>query len=103
MSNAALLIAFGAAQERLDAALSALDADGILAAAVGLHEATAALAAPGAWHDETDVRTMVQQALRRIESCRLRVMFMADMGRDHVDRLTRNAPIPRAWRPDRHG
>lgn len=100
-SGATLLMQFGAAQQRLDAALAALDADAILIAAGDMHEASVALSVPGAWHDSGDISAAIAGALARIESCRLRVMFLADHGARAVDDLTRRGASPQRWRPDR--
>ena len=101
MPVATLLLDLGSAQQRLDDALDQLDADAILAAAAAIHAAVAGLAAPGGWHDDGEIGDAISGALRRIESCRLRVMFMADHGARRVDMLTRGAAAPRRWHPDR--
>jgi hypothetical protein len=101
MPVASLLLDLGAAQQRLDDALDRLDADAILLAATAIHAAVAGLAAPGVWHDHADIGNAIAGALKRIESCRLRVMFMADHGARRVEMLTRGTVPSRRWRPDR--
>ena len=92
---------FAAAEARLDAALSVLDPDAILTAAADLHGAAADLARPGLVRDEDRLADALHAALKRIESCRLRVMFLADHGARRVASLTRAAPTSGRWRPDR--
>jgi hypothetical protein len=102
MSRAAAAWAnFAAAEAQLDAALGALDANAILSAAANLHGAAAALTQPGLVHDSDRLADTLHAALKRIESCRLRVMFLADHGAQRVNALTGGRiPAPR-WRPDR--
>jgi hypothetical protein len=102
MSRAAIAWAdFSAAEARLDAALGALDADAILTAAADLHGAAARLAQPGLVRDEDQLSDTLHSALKRIESCRLRVMFLADHGAQRVANLTQGRAAERRWRPDR--
>jgi hypothetical protein len=93
--------AFATAESRLDAALSSLDADEILHAAADLHSAAADLAQPGVVRDEDRLSDALHAALKRIESCRLRVMFLADHGARRVAALTPARVQPARWRPDR--
>lgn len=93
---------FARAQLRLEAALDALYADDILSAAADLHRASAALALPGACPPETDVAGALAAALKQIESCRLRVMFLTDHVTRRVETLTARVPVGHRYRPDRH-
>ena len=92
---------FAAAQGELDVALGTLDATAILAAAADLHGAAADLAQPGAAVDGEAVSDALNAALKRIETCRLRVMFLADHGAQHVAGLTRMGVSGGSYRPDR--
>jgi hypothetical protein len=92
---------FAAAEHMLDTALGALDADAILHAAAELHGAAAALAQPGLRIDDERLSDSLRSALKRIESCRLRVMFLADRGSRRVADLTGGGASDRRWRPDR--
>jgi hypothetical protein len=93
--------AFTEAQTQLDQALHSLDADAILTAAAALHAAAADLAQPSLLGDDERVADALQAALKRIESCRLRVMFLADHGARRVASLTPTHLHPPRWRPDR--
>jgi hypothetical protein len=102
MSTAAEVWAgFTAAQEKLDAALGLLDAQAILTAAADLHGAAAQLAQPGLVTDEDRLAAALNAALKRIESCRLRVMFLADHTAQRVANLTHGQRPEHRWRPDR--
>lgn len=96
---------FDAAQDELDVALGTLDATAILQAAADLHAAAADLARPGAVGEADDegavVAAALNSALKRIESCRLRVMFLADHGARRVASLTPAAGPAGRYRPDR--
>lgn len=92
---------FEAAQGDLDVALGTLDANAILQAAADLHGAAADLARPGAVKDSEAVSHALNGALKRIETCRLRVMFLADHGAQRVAGLTQRTVSNERWRPDR--
>jgi hypothetical protein len=92
---------FAAAQDELDIALGTLDATAILQAAADLHAAAADLARPGSAQDGEAVAAALNGALKRIETCRLRVMFLADHGAQRVASLTRAGAAADRWRPDR--
>jgi hypothetical protein len=94
-------VRFEAAQTALDLALGMLDAAAILEAAADLHCAAADLARPGASDDGRAVADALQAALKRIETCRLRVMFLADHGARRVAALTPGTVAADRWRPDR--
>lgn len=94
---------FAAAQDDLDIALGTLDATAILHAAADLHAAAADLAAPGVVADGAAVAEALAGALKRIETCRLRVMFLADHGARRVTGLTVPAMTGPRYRPDRAG
>ncbi len=79
---------------RLDAALAFVDADAILEAAAEVHEAASRLATPGLVSDGARLSDALADALRRIESCRLKVMFLADHGARRVNRLTHGVSGP---------
>lgn len=92
---------FDAAQAELDIALGTLDATAILQAAADLHGAAADLASPAAALDSSVVSAALNDALKRIETCRLRVMFLADHGAQRVAGLTHGRMPADRWRPDR--
>ena len=92
---------FAAAQDDLDIALGTLDATAILQAAADVHAAAADLARPGATDDADAVADALAGALKRIETCRLRVMFLADHGARRVSSLTHAAMAGPRYRPDR--
>ncbi len=92
---------FDAAQADLDVALGTLDPTAILQAAADLHGAAADLASPAIALDGETVSEALNGALKRIETCRLRVMFLADHGAQRVASLTRSAIVGDRWRPDR--
>ena len=97
------LLRFEAAQDALDIALKTLDADTIIGAASDLHHASAALSAPGAWPHAADIEQRLASALKRIESCRLRLLFLSDHTARHVEALTGSVSGPTPNRRDRHG
>lgn len=92
---------FQAAQDDLDVALGSLDADAILLAAGELHGAATDLVAAGAADGDEAVSRALAGALKQIEACRLRVMFLADHGARRVSVLTASGSAGPRYRPDR--
>ena len=71
----------------LRAALDGTDVAAINAATARIRDAALEVRASGAWHDEPALRERLNSLLPLIEAARIRVHFLTDQARRHMDLL----------------
>jgi hypothetical protein len=85
--NASALDHMVACQNAMIAALDSSDVAAIERATSALADAVGQLRRPGAWHDTTEARTMLDHAIKQSEAVRIRINCLSHVTRQRIDRM----------------